>query len=43
MLEENIDIEGEDPTETYGNEYYDFENEEEYVYGYGDYGAEEEY
>ncbi|XP_038896204.1 transcription factor IIIB 60 kDa subunit-like [Benincasa hispida] len=43
MFEENVDIEGEDPTETYGNEYYDFENEEEYGYGFDDYGAEEEY
>ncbi|XP_008444162.2 uncharacterized protein LOC103487591 isoform X1 [Cucumis melo] len=43
VFEENLDIEGEDPTETYGNEYYDFQNEEEYGYGYDDYGGEEEY
>uniref|UniRef100_A0A0A0L0J7 Brf1 TBP-binding domain-containing protein n=2 Tax=Cucumis sativus TaxID=3659 RepID=A0A0A0L0J7_CUCSA len=44
MFEENFDIEGEeDPTETYGNEYYDFQDEEEYGYGYNDYGGEEEY
>lgn len=44
-FEEDVDAELEDPTETYGNEYYDCENEEEYGYGYGygDYGADEEY
>ena len=43
ISEENaIDFEDEDPTEAYGNEYYDYENEEEYGYGYGDYGGEEE-
>lgn len=43
VLEEDVDTEHEDPTETYGNEYYDIENEEEYGHVYGDYGGDEEY
>lgn len=43
VFEEDVDTEHENPAETYGNEYYDFENEEEYGYRYGDYGADEEY